>query len=119
MIALLWGTGQFFNHRFFVSYYIEISTYHRFIYHRFVSPTQTLEDIEQQIQSLEIWGKAAHNVYQSNIPKVKAFIGKLPENTKGIEFSTDVPLILILLCRFDGFSSHPRSYPKSLSLSRN
>jgi hypothetical protein len=69
-----------------VSYYIEISTYHRF-----VSPTQTLKDIEQQISSLEIWGKAAHNVYQSNIPKVKAFVGKLPKNTSGIEFTTDVP----------------------------
>ncbi|MEN9568746.1 MAG: hypothetical protein RLZZ69_3944 [Cyanobacteriota bacterium] len=66
-------------------YFIEISTYHRF-----VSSTQTLEDIEKQLQSLEIWGRPARNLYQSNIPKVKAFIGKLPENKKGIEFTTDV-----------------------------
>lgn len=67
-------------------YFIEISTYHRL-----VSPSQTLKDIENQIQSLEIWGKAAHNVYQSNIPKVKAFVGNLPKGKKGIEFTTDVP----------------------------
>ena len=61
-----------------------------FTYHRFKSPTQTEADIQQQIQSLEIWGQAAHNVYQSNIPKVKAFVGQLPPNKKGIEFTTDV-----------------------------
>jgi hypothetical protein len=69
-----------------VPYLIEISTYHRL-----VSPSQTLEDIEKQIQSLEIWGRPARNLYQSNIPKVKAFVGKLSENQKGIEFTTDVP----------------------------
>lgn len=67
-------------------YFIEISTYHRFI-----SPSQTLEDIEKQVQSLEIWGRPARNLYQSNIPKVKAFIGKLPKNQNGIEFTTDIP----------------------------
>jgi len=69
-----------------VNYFIEISTYHRF-----TSSTQTLEDIEKQIESLEIWGKAPNNVYKSDIPKVKAFIGKLPKGKKGIEFTTDVP----------------------------
>jgi hypothetical protein len=68
-----------------VPYFIEISTYHRF-----VSSTQTPADIEEQIRSLEIWGKAAHNVYQSDIPKVKAFVGSLPQGKKGIEFTTDV-----------------------------
>jgi hypothetical protein len=68
-----------------VNYFIKISTYHRL-----VSPSQTLEDIEKQVQSLEIWGKPARNLYQSNIPKVKAFIGKLPQNQKGIEFTTDI-----------------------------
>lgn len=67
-------------------YFIEISTYHRFI-----SSTQTLEDIEKQIASLEIWGRSAHNVYQSDIPKVKAFVGRLPQGKQGIEFTTDLP----------------------------
>lgn len=62
-------------------YFLEIATYHRF-----VSPTQTPDDIKKQIESLEIWGKAAHNVYQSDIPKIKAFVGKLPKGKKGIEF---------------------------------
>jgi hypothetical protein len=52
---------------------------------------QTPQDIEKQIQSQEIWGKAAQNVYQSDIPKVKAFVGKLPKGKKGIEFTTNVP----------------------------
>ena len=69
-----------------MNYFIEISTYHRL-----VSSSQTLEDIKKQIESLEIWGKAPHNVYKSDIPKVKAFIGKLPKGKKGIEFTTDVP----------------------------
>ena len=43
-----------------------------------------------QLQSLEIWGKAAKNVYQSDIPKVKAYVGKIPEGKAGIEFTTDV-----------------------------
>ena len=61
-----------------------------FFYHRLVSPSQTKEDIEKQVLSLEIWGRPARNLYQSNIPKVKAFVGRLPEGKKGIEFTTDV-----------------------------
>ena len=57
----------------FVPYFIEISTYHRF-----VSSTQTKLDIKKQIESLEVWGRAAKNVYQSDIPKVKAFGDVLP-----------------------------------------
>lgn len=30
-------------------------------------------------------------LYQSDIPKVKAFIGILPDHKKGIEFTTNVP----------------------------
>jgi len=70
----------------FVTYFIEISTYHRV-----VSPTQTLSDIQQQILSLEIWGRPPRNIYQSDIPKVKAFVGRLPAGKKGIQFTTDVP----------------------------
>lgn len=44
-----------------------------------------------QLKSREIWGKAAQNVYQSDIPKVKAYVGKLPQGKAGIEFITDVP----------------------------
>ena len=44
-----------------------------------------------QLKSREIWGKAAQNVYQSDIPKVKAYVGKLPQGKAGIEFTTDVP----------------------------
>ena len=59
-------------------------------YHRFISPTQTNQDLQKQIQSQEIWGQPARNVYQSDIPKVKAFVGKLPKGKKGIEFTTDI-----------------------------
>ena len=61
------------------------------VYHRYQTPTQTEQDIQMQIESLEIWGKAARNVYQSDIPKVKAYVGKIPEGKAGIEFTTDVP----------------------------
>lgn len=44
-----------------------------------------------QLESLEIWGQAAQNVYQSDIPKVKAYVGKIPPDKAGIEFTTDVP----------------------------
>ena len=60
-------------------------------YHRYKTPTQTDEDIEMQIKSLEIWGKPAQNVYQSDIPKVKAYVGKIPRGKAGIEFITDIP----------------------------
>ena len=59
-------------------------------YYRVQTPTQTEQDIEMQINSLEIWGKAAQNVYQSDIPKVKAYVGKIPKGKKGIEFTTNV-----------------------------
>lgn len=61
------------------------------IYHRYITPTQTEEDIQMQLESLEIWGKAAQNVYQSDIPKVKAYVGEIPKGKEGIEFTTDVP----------------------------
>lgn len=69
----------------FVTYFVEISTYYRFF-----TPTQTEEDIEKQLESFEIWGKPAHNFYQSNIPKVKAFVGNLPQGQKGLEFTTNI-----------------------------
>jgi uncharacterized protein YigE (DUF2233 family) len=50
----------------------------------------------KQIASQELWGGPARNFFQSNIPKVKAFISKLPQDqngirtTTGIEFNTEV-----------------------------
>jgi hypothetical protein len=76
----------FYLSSFAVDYFIEIATYHRL-----VSPSQTIDDIEKQVQSLEIWGRPARNLYQSDIPKVKAFIGKLSPNQRGVEFTTDIP----------------------------
>ena len=61
------------------------------VYYRLQTPTQTDADIKMQIESLEIWGKAAKNVYQSDIPKVKAYVGKIPLGKVEIEFTTDVP----------------------------
>ena len=60
-------------------------------YHRYRTPTQTEKDIALQIESLEIWGKASQNFYRSEIPKVKAYVGKIPKGKAGIEFTTDVP----------------------------
>jgi len=37
-----------------------------------------------QIESLEICGKAAQNVYQSDIPKVKAYVGKISPGKQGL-----------------------------------
>lgn len=59
-------------------------------YYRVKSSSQTEEDIKQQLESQEIWGGAPRNVYQSNIPKVKAYSEK-PKNAKGVEFWTTVP----------------------------
>ena len=61
------------------------------IYYRLQTPTQTDVDLKMQIESLEIWGKAATNVYQSDIPKVKAYVGTIPSGKTGIEFTTDIP----------------------------
>ena len=61
------------------------------VYYRLQTPTQTDADIEMQIESREIWGKATQNFYQSDIPKVKAYVGNIPPEKFGIEFTTDVP----------------------------
>jgi hypothetical protein len=58
------------------------------VYHRHESPTQTVADAAQQVSSGEMWGFPAR---WSDIPKVKAYEGPLPENARGIEFTTDVP----------------------------
>ncbi|MDV2997446.1 MAG: hypothetical protein N4J56_007151 [Chroococcidiopsis sp. SAG 2025] len=60
---------------------------HPATYHRIESPTQTPEIAKYQEASQEIWGRPARG---SNIPKVKAYVGKLPANARGIEFTTDI-----------------------------
>ena len=56
-------------------------------YHRRESPTQTAHDARLQIERGEIWGASAR---WSDIPKVKAYAGRLPDGASGIEFTTDV-----------------------------
>jgi hypothetical protein len=58
-----------------------------FTYHRIESPTQTVEDAKLQETSNEIWGKPARG---SDIPKVKAYVGALPPDKRGCEFTTDI-----------------------------
>jgi hypothetical protein len=67
------------------------------IYHRKQSKQpEDVETAKKQIASQELWGGPARNFFQSNIPKVKAFIDKLPQDqngirmTTGIEFNTEV-----------------------------
>jgi WD40 repeat protein/nucleoside phosphorylase len=60
------------------------------IYHRFESDSQTSEDSKQQLINNEIWGGVSR-VIPSDIPKVKAYNGPLPEGSIGIEFITNVP----------------------------
>ncbi len=55
-------------------------------FHRCESPTQTPEIAQLQQQTGEIWGKPAHNSHSSDFPKVKAYVGQLPQGKRGIEF---------------------------------
>jgi hypothetical protein len=55
-------------------------------YHRVESPTQTRNDAQLQVSSMEVWGKPARG---SNIPSVKAYRGVLPAR-RGIEFCTPI-----------------------------
>ncbi len=58
------------------------------IYHRLAPPTQTAADAALQQSTGEIWGRPS---LWSNIPKVKAYSGPLPNGKAGIEFRTTVP----------------------------
>lgn len=40
--------------------------------------------------SSEIWGQSPRNIFNSHIPKVKAYDGFLPSGTNGVEFWTNV-----------------------------
>ena len=57
-------------------------------FYRIESPTQTKEDARKQVESQEIWGRPRR---QSDIPQVQAYVGALPEGTKGIQFTTTAP----------------------------
>jgi hypothetical protein len=61
------------------------------VYHRLESESQTPETAAAQQASGEIWGGAARNVLASDIPKVKAYGGPLPDGARGVEFVTEVP----------------------------
>jgi len=48
------------------------------------------DEVRMILESKEIWGMAPRNLFQSDIPKVKAYDGKLPAEARGIEFETEV-----------------------------
>jgi hypothetical protein len=50
----------------------------------------SLEEVNKVLRSGEIWGRAPRHVFQRDIPKVKAYAGKLPSGARGIEFETEV-----------------------------
>ena len=56
-------------------------------FHRLVDSP---DEVRKILDSGEIWGTAPRNFFQSDIPKVKAYAGKLPTDAKGIEFETAV-----------------------------
>lgn len=60
-------------------------------YFRLESPTQGAETAAQQESSGEVWGRARQNVFAGTTPVVQAYMGRLPEGARGIEFVTDVP----------------------------
>jgi hypothetical protein len=51
------------------------------------SLTQTSADARQQEESQEIWGRPPRG---SETAKVKAYVGPLPEGSRGVEFATDI-----------------------------
>jgi hypothetical protein len=57
------------------------------IFHRLESPTQTSAVALEQERTFEIWGNPSR---YSDVPRVKAFVGRLPEGARGVEFHTDV-----------------------------
>ncbi|WP_310482143.1 hypothetical protein [Chamaesiphon sp. VAR_48_metabat_403] len=64
------------------------------IYHRKKSDSQTAAIARLQIETQEIWGGPCRNFMYSDIPKVKAYLNKLPmkkdlvTQERGIEFTT-------------------------------
>lgn len=56
-------------------------------FHRLESPTQTSADALRQVQSKEIWGRAARG---SSILSVRAYRRNIPAGRRGIEFTTPI-----------------------------
>lgn len=52
--------------------------------------TSSLDEVRIILQTGEIWGATPRNIFQSDIPKVKAYVGPLPSGTTGIEFETEI-----------------------------
>jgi hypothetical protein len=57
------------------------------IYHRRESPTQSPADALEQEKTREIWGKISRYSFE---PRVRAYVGPLPDGVRGVEFHTDV-----------------------------
>jgi hypothetical protein len=53
--------------------------------------TVSHDEVRNILQTGEIWGATPRNIFQSDIPKVKAYEGPLPAGAVGIEFETEVP----------------------------
>jgi hypothetical protein len=47
--------------------------------------------VRKIVETGELWGKSPRNIFQSNIPKVKAYRGELPPGISGIQFETEIP----------------------------
>jgi RHS repeat-associated protein len=56
-------------------------------YHRIPSDPSELPKV---MESGELWGRPKRNIYSSDTPSVKAYVGPLPHGRKGYEFETDV-----------------------------
>src|SRR5688572_25026860 len=52
--------------------------------------TASQEEVQEVLDSGELWGTSPRNVFQSDIPKVKAYDGRLPDGEMGFEFETGV-----------------------------
>jgi hypothetical protein len=53
--------------------------------------TDSADEVRKVLDSGELWGMAQRNFFQSDIPKSKAYAGKLPSGANGFEFETEVP----------------------------
>lgn len=58
-------------------------------YHRLQSPTQSARVARKQVESSEMWGSIPVGTIS---PRVGAYRGPLPEDARGIEFTTDIPV---------------------------
>lgn len=59
----------------------EFRTYHRF---------QDADTSRMMVESGRVGGRAKRNIFRSDFPMVKAYVGELPPGRRGIEFITDI-----------------------------